>query len=88
MAPQRFSCSTELLLFQEQFWHLGCPTSVAPTLAPLAHPFAPLAQWVGKAAETTSSTVSTVSGTVQSVTTTSIRKVVDDIKTLANVGDC
>lgn len=44
------------------------------------------AQWVGKAAETTSSTVSTVSDTVQSVTSTSIRKVVNDIKTLANVG--
>lgn len=55
-----------------------------------AHPTLPAAapQWVGKAAETTSSTVSTVSGTVQSVTTTSIRRVVDDIKTLANVGAC
>ncbi|KAL4427815.1 hypothetical protein ABPG75_001904 [Micractinium tetrahymenae] len=34
-------------------------------------------QWVGRAAETTSSTV-------QNVTTSSIRRVVDDIKTLAN----
>ena len=69
--------------------HLPLSPDVSGNLPPTSHPTPPPisqvkpvvepVEWVGKAAESTSSSV-------QRATTTSIRRVVDDIKTLANVG--
>ena len=50
------------------------PALPCPQVKPVREP----AEWVGKAAESTSSSV-------QRATSTSIRRVIDDIKTLANV---